>query len=277
MPFKHKSSVSLARARLRARLIVAVLAKQQCVAYPTGKLRLITASQWCSGIFLVSRLMALPSLVEKRPQTRTIHSVAHADDYAWLEGSELARGFARSVAPRPNNQSLLDAENSYAQHLGADRRHAKKLVAEMRARIKEEDSDVPVEDGPFLYYDRHRAGENIRLSAASRSMAAKNKFCSTAIARLRAGPILISAAHVLRPIIEHLPGAQTIKAPNSMSSDCAISKAARTAPRSSPTPMARLFGRPILLHSFMCGSMPITARRRCFSAVSAAIHQRTVS
>ncbi len=102
---------------------------------------------------------ALPPLVEKRPQTRTIHAVALADDYAWLKVPNWQEVLRDPSRLDPAIRALLDAENSYAEQvLAPTAAMQKKLIAEMRARIKEEDSDVPVEDGPFLYYDRHRSG-----------------------------------------------------------------------------------------------------------------------
>jgi hypothetical protein len=49
MSFKHKSSDFLGSGAASCQIIVAVLAKQQCVAYPTGKLRLMTAFNGAAG------------------------------------------------------------------------------------------------------------------------------------------------------------------------------------------------------------------------------------
>ncbi|MGA3302803.1 MAG: S9 family peptidase [Methylovirgula sp.] len=102
---------------------------------------------------------ALPPPVEKRRQTRTFHAVALVDNYAWLKAPNWQEVLRDPSRLDPAIRALLDAENAYAEQvLAPTAAMQKKLVAEMRARIKEEDSGVPVEDEPFLYYDRHRAG-----------------------------------------------------------------------------------------------------------------------
>ena len=54
---------------------------------------------------------------------------------------------------------VLEAENAYAAaHLEPSAELVDALVAEMRGRLKEDDASVPVADGPWLYYTRHREG-----------------------------------------------------------------------------------------------------------------------
>ncbi len=52
----------------------------------------------------------------------------------------------------PEIRSYLEAENSYMTAAMADTDGLQKaLFAEMRGRIKEDDSSVPMKDGPFAY------------------------------------------------------------------------------------------------------------------------------
>ena len=100
----------------------------------------------------------LPPVVEKRKQLR-LHGVAVEDHYAWLKADNWQK-VLRDPAVLPREiRAVLDAENAYADHVltpFADLR--KRLVAELRSRIKEDDRDVPVADGPYLYYHRYREG-----------------------------------------------------------------------------------------------------------------------
>ncbi|MGZ7042920.1 MAG: S9 family peptidase, partial [Thermoanaerobaculia bacterium] len=59
----------------------------------------------------------------------------------------------------PDIRNHLEAENAYSKAvLAATEGLQKQLVAEMRARIKEDDSTVPTPDGPFEYLTRYREG-----------------------------------------------------------------------------------------------------------------------
>ncbi len=88
-----------------------------------------------------------------------VHGVTLRDEFAWLRAStwrEVLRDPAALPAPI---RAVLEAENAYAAaHLEPHAGLIDALVAEMRGRIKEDDAGVPVEDGPWLYYERHRQG-----------------------------------------------------------------------------------------------------------------------
>ena len=88
---------------------------------------------------------------------RTIHGVTIDDDYAWLRADNW-RDVLRDpdVLPTPI-RIVLEAENAYAAaHLEPSAELVDALVAEMRGRMKEDEASVPVADGPWLYYTRHR-------------------------------------------------------------------------------------------------------------------------
>lgn len=96
---------------------------------------------------------------DARPQAFTIHGRRIADDYAWLK-AENWRDVLKDPATLPADiRAYLEAENAYAEAaLGQAGALRKTLVAEMRARIREDDASVPDPDGPFAYYMRHREG-----------------------------------------------------------------------------------------------------------------------
>jgi oligopeptidase B len=88
-----------------------------------------------------------------------VHGVTLRDDFAWLRAENW-----REVLDDPDRlpvdiRAHLEAENAYsAQALANTTNFRKTLVAEMRARIKEDDSSVPAPDGPFAYFRQFREG-----------------------------------------------------------------------------------------------------------------------
>lgn len=95
----------------------------------------------------------------RHPSSRTIHGVTLTDDYAWLRADNWREVMRDPAVLSSEIRTYLEAENAYADAYFAplaDLRRA--LVAEMRARIKEDDSTVPAPDGAFAYYSRHREG-----------------------------------------------------------------------------------------------------------------------
>jgi oligopeptidase B len=100
-----------------------------------------------------------PPVAEKQPRIAHVHGVELRDDYAWLRADnwqEVLRDPARLPAAI---KAHLDAENAYCARLMADTRALqRRLIKEMRGRIREDDSSVPQPDGPFAYYRRFRRG-----------------------------------------------------------------------------------------------------------------------
>ncbi|HEX8416934.1 MAG TPA: S9 family peptidase [Methylobacterium sp.] len=98
-------------------------------------------------------------VAERRPHAYAVRGESLVDDYAWLK-AENWRAVLKDPAALPADiRAYLDAENAYtAAALGSIEPLCKTLVAEMRGRIREDDSGVPEPDGPFAYYTRHREG-----------------------------------------------------------------------------------------------------------------------
>jgi oligopeptidase B len=96
---------------------------------------------------------------ERRPFSRTIHGVVLEDPYAWLRAENWQEAIRDPSALPADIRAHLEAENAYAAAiLGPLEGLKTRLVAEIRGRIKEDDSSVPVDDGPFAYAVRHRQG-----------------------------------------------------------------------------------------------------------------------
>ena len=81
------------------------------------------------------------------------------DDYAWLKDDKWQEVLRDPSILDPDIRTYLEAENDYTESLlGHTAPLQKKLVAEMRGRIKEDDSSVPAPDGPFAYFRKFREG-----------------------------------------------------------------------------------------------------------------------
>ncbi|MEI2297629.1 S9 family peptidase [Ensifer sp. MJa1] len=95
----------------------------------------------------------------KKPVTDTRHGITRTDDYAWLRADNWQAMFRDPSILDPNIRQHLEAENAYMNAAMDDTKALQKaLFAEMRGRIKEDDSSVPVKDGPFAYGSAYVTG-----------------------------------------------------------------------------------------------------------------------
>ena len=100
-----------------------------------------------------------PPIAPRHPSRRTLHGVTITDDYAWLKDEKWQEVLRDPSLLDPGIRAYLEAENAYAEEkLGPTQTLQKVLVAEMRGRIKEDDSGVPTPDGPFAYLWKFREG-----------------------------------------------------------------------------------------------------------------------
>ena len=105
-----------------------------------------------------------PPIAPRRPSRRTLHGVTLSDDYAWLKDERWQQVLRDPALLDSDIRAYLDAENAYTEEiLGPTQPLQKALVAEMRGRIKEDDSGVPTPDGPFAYLWKYREGGQQQL------------------------------------------------------------------------------------------------------------------
>jgi oligopeptidase B len=98
-----------------------------------------------------ANLPAAP-VAPKKPVSDTRHGITRTDDYAWLRADNWQAMFKDPSILDPEIRKHLEAENAFMEAaLGDTAELQKVLFAEMRGRIKEDDSSVPVKDGPFAY------------------------------------------------------------------------------------------------------------------------------
>ncbi|MDM7978882.1 MAG: S9 family peptidase [Rhizobium sp.] len=88
----------------------------------------------------------------KKPVSDTRHGIVRTDDYAWLRADNWQAMFKDTSILDPDIRSYLEAENAYMDAAMADTKALQgQLFAEMKGRIKEDDSSIPMKDGPFAY------------------------------------------------------------------------------------------------------------------------------
>lgn len=108
--------------------------------------------------------MTAPSAAP-RPFSDTRHGITRPDPYAWLRAENWREVMADPSALPSDIREYLEAENAfYERAFGAPTKALQdKIYAEIRGRIKEDDSSVPMPDGPFAYYSRMREGDQYPL------------------------------------------------------------------------------------------------------------------
>ncbi|MCM2291885.1 S9 family peptidase [Allorhizobium sp. BGMRC 0089] len=100
-----------------------------------------------------------PPKAAQKPQSDTRHGITRRDDYAWLRADNWQQMFKDTSILDPEIRRLLEAENAYMDAAMADTGNLQKqLFAEMKGRIKEDDSSIPVKDGPFAYGSAYVTG-----------------------------------------------------------------------------------------------------------------------
>ncbi|MFL6929138.1 MAG: S9 family peptidase [Xanthobacteraceae bacterium] len=100
-----------------------------------------------------------PPQAERKPTRSMWHGVSLVDDFAWLRAANWQEVMRDPGKLDPAIRAYLEAENRYADHVLADTVGLQEaLFAEMKGRIKEDDSSVPAPDGPYAYSLRYRQG-----------------------------------------------------------------------------------------------------------------------
>ncbi len=86
-------------------------------------------------------------IAPRRPRAFTTHGITVSDDYAWLKDPKWQEVLRDPGILDPAIRRYMEAENDYTESLlGHTDALQKKLVAEMRGHIKEDDSSVPSPD-----------------------------------------------------------------------------------------------------------------------------------
>ena len=101
-----------------------------------------------------------PPATEERPVEDTRHGVTRTDEFAWLRADNWQEVFRDPSAPRSRHPRRISRPKTPIRRAmladTADLR--KQLFQEMKGRIKEDDSSVPMPDGPFAYGSSFKKG-----------------------------------------------------------------------------------------------------------------------
>jgi len=127
---------------------------------------------------MTTRPPAAAPVAPRRPHSFTHHGITVTDDYAWLKDDNWQEVLRDPSVLKPDIRAYLEAENTYADTvLGHTEPLQKKLVAEMRGRIKEDDSSVPSPDGPFAYFQKYNeGGQHEQIGRTSRDGSGEARF-----------------------------------------------------------------------------------------------------
>ncbi len=82
------------------------------------------------------------------------------DPYAWLRAENWQEVMRDPSTLDPEIRAHLEAENAYTDAMLADTKELQdKLFQEMKGRLKEDESSVPMKDGPWAYFQRFQPGQ----------------------------------------------------------------------------------------------------------------------
>ncbi|MBT9288665.1 S9 family peptidase [Prosthecodimorpha staleyi] len=105
------------------------------------------------------RSVTPPRPAEKRPSVSVWHGRERVDDYQWLRADNWQDVMRTPSALPADIRAYLDAENAYTEAVLKETEALQAtLFAELKGRIKQDDSSVPTKDGPWAYGTRYVEG-----------------------------------------------------------------------------------------------------------------------
>ena len=91
-------------------------------------------------------------IAERRAQSHEIHGLKRVDDYGWMRADNWQEVMRDPGVLANDIRDYLEAENAYQEEQMADTKKLQDtLFTEMKGRIKEDDSSVPMQDGAWAY------------------------------------------------------------------------------------------------------------------------------
>ena len=100
-----------------------------------------------------------PPVARREPLTHTQLGRSRVDDYGWMKDDNWREVLRDPSVLRADIRAQLEAENAYTREMLASTEALQaQMFAEMRGRIKEDDSSVPSPDGAWDYYVRFDQG-----------------------------------------------------------------------------------------------------------------------
>ncbi|MDE2385184.1 MAG: S9 family peptidase [Alphaproteobacteria bacterium] len=107
---------------------------------------------------------AAAPVAKRLPVVETWHGFKKHDDYKWLKAANWQEVMHKPAALPKDIRAHLEAENRYFDSQMAGTKGLQKtLFAELKGRIKADDSSVPAPQGPYDYYSTYRKGSQYAL------------------------------------------------------------------------------------------------------------------
>jgi oligopeptidase B len=98
-------------------------------------------------------------VAKKIAVVETRHGFEKRDDYKWLKADNWQEVMHDPSKLPSDIRDYLEAENAYFKaQMGDTDKLQEKLFKELKGRIKEDDSSVPVSDGPYVYSSSFKKG-----------------------------------------------------------------------------------------------------------------------
>ncbi|MCA3555277.1 S9 family peptidase [Aestuariivirga sp.] len=100
-----------------------------------------------------------PPRAQKRPRAETWHGHEKRDDYHWLKAPNWQEVMHDPSLLPAEIRAFLEGENAYHEAVMAGTKALQEtLFAELKGRIREDDSSAPAPDGAWEYYSRYVTG-----------------------------------------------------------------------------------------------------------------------
>ncbi|MGA0790263.1 MAG: S9 family peptidase [Pelagibacteraceae bacterium] len=102
-----------------------------------------------------------PTIPKLRKETNVtkIHEEHLIDDYAWIKQKNWQEVLKKPKNLNPEVQHYLEAENNYTQsNLQSLDSLKEEIFKELKNRIKDKDTSVPMKDGEYFYYTEYEEG-----------------------------------------------------------------------------------------------------------------------
>ena len=113
---------------------------------------------WVAGCADVTSPPPEPPVAERRPHSYTVHGITVEDPYHWLKDQSYPK------VDDPDVLAYLEAENDYFDAVMAPHKELTDTIfAEIKARQKPDDANVPVKDGGYFYQWRFEAEGQYRI------------------------------------------------------------------------------------------------------------------
>ena len=104
-------------------------------------------------------MSSTPPIATKHTTRVERHGHVLLDDYAWLKAPNWQQVMRDPSVLDPDIRNYLEAENAYTAEILAPVEDLKQqLLEEMKAKIKQDDSTVPSQDGAYSYYQKFETG-----------------------------------------------------------------------------------------------------------------------